>query len=160
MTVLMYFSLTWIYFSFLYAENDQSVFNAVLRSHLNFSSDPWPSAASSAKDLMKKMQISDPRERISTAEVLNHPWMREDGDASDKPLDIAVLSRMKQFCAMNKLKKVALRVGAMSLLFMQIIGLKEMFKSIDTDNSGTITFEELKVGLTKMGTKLSESEAM
>lgn len=33
-----------------------------------------------------------------------------------------------------------------------------MFKSIDTDDSGTITFEELKAGLTKMGTKLSESE--
>lgn len=40
----------------------------------------------------------------------DHPWMREDGDASDKPLDIAVLSRMKQFRAMNKLKKVALKV--------------------------------------------------
>jgi calcium-dependent protein kinase len=36
--------------------------------------------------------------------------MREDGDASDKPLDIAVLTRMKQFRAMNKLKKVALKV--------------------------------------------------
>lgn len=33
-----------------------------------------------------------------------------------------------------------------------------MFKSIDTDDSGTITYEELKAGLTKMGTKLSESE--
>ena len=33
-----------------------------------------------------------------------------------------------------------------------------MFKSIDTDNSGTITFEELKAGLPKLGTKLSESE--
>lgn len=36
--------------------------------------------------------------------------MKEDGDASDKPLDIAVLTRMKQFRAMNKLKKVALKV--------------------------------------------------
>lgn len=33
-----------------------------------------------------------------------------------------------------------------------------MFKSIDTDNSGTITYEELKDGLRKLGTKLSESE--
>lgn len=33
-----------------------------------------------------------------------------------------------------------------------------MFKSIDTDNSGTVTFEELKAGLPKLGTKLSESE--
>ena len=33
-----------------------------------------------------------------------------------------------------------------------------MFKSMDTDNSGTITYEELKAGLPKLGTKLSESE--
>ncbi|KAK1326938.1 Calcium-dependent protein kinase 3 [Acorus calamus] len=38
------------------------------------------------------------------------------------------------------------------------MGLKEMFKSMNTDNSGTITFEELKAGLPKLGTKLSESE--
>lgn len=40
-----------------------------------------------------------------------HPWMREGGDASDKPIDSAVLSRMKQFRAMNKLKKLALKVS-------------------------------------------------
>lgn len=33
-----------------------------------------------------------------------------------------------------------------------------MFKSIDTDNSGTITYEELKSGLPKLGTRLSEKE--
>ena len=41
------------------------------------------------------------------------------------------------------------------------MGLKEMFKSIDTDNSGTITYEELKAGLPKLGNlgiKISESE--
>ena len=38
------------------------------------------------------------------------------------------------------------------------MGLKEMFKSMDTDNSGTVTLEELKAGLPKLGTKISESE--
>jgi len=33
-----------------------------------------------------------------------------------------------------------------------------MFKMIDTDNSGQITFEELKVGLKKVGANLKESE--
>jgi len=35
--------------------------------------------------------------------------------APDKPLDSAVLSRMKQFSAMNKLKKMALRVSRLVL---------------------------------------------
>lgn len=38
------------------------------------------------------------------------------------------------------------------------MGLKEMFKGMDTDNSGTITIEELKLGLQQQGTKLSEQE--
>jgi len=38
-----------------------------------------------------------------------HPWLQS-GEASDKPIDSAVLSRMKQFRAMNKLKKLALKV--------------------------------------------------
>ena len=48
--------------------------------------------------------------------------MRVDGDASDKPLDIAVLTRMKQFRAMNKLKKVALKVRISFNMIFMVIG--------------------------------------
>ncbi|KAL0317209.1 UNVERIFIED_CONTAM: Calcium-dependent protein kinase [Sesamum angustifolium] len=81
-----------------------------------------------------------------------------DGVAPDRPLDSAVLSRMKHFSAMNRLKKMALRVIAESLSEDEIAGLKEMFKMIDTDNSGQITFEELKAGLERVGANLKESE--
>lgn len=40
-----------------------------------------------------------------------HPWVQVDGVAPNKPLDSAVLTRLKQFSAMNKLKKMALRVS-------------------------------------------------
>lgn len=50
------------------------------------------------------------------------------------------------------------QVIAENLSEEEIMGLKEMFKSMDTDNSGTITYEELKAGLPKLGTKISESE--
>lgn len=40
----------------------------------------------------------------------------------------------------------------------EIRGLKEMFRNMDTDNSGTITYEELKEGLAKQGANLTESE--
>lgn len=51
-----------------------------------------------------------------------------------------------------------LQVIAERLSEEEIGGLKELFKMIDTDNSGTITFEELKVGLKKVGSDLMESE--
>ncbi|KAK9939450.1 hypothetical protein M0R45_016145 [Rubus argutus] len=141
-----------------WAESEHGIFNAILRGHLDFSSDPWPSISSQAKDLVRKMLNSDPKQRLTAFQVLNHPWIK-DGEAPDIPLDNAVLSRLKQFKAMNQFKKVALRVIAGCLSEEEIMGLKEMFKSIDTDNSGTITLEELKQGLAKQGTKLSELEA-
>ncbi|KAH7677366.1 Non-specific serine/threonine protein kinase protein [Dioscorea alata] len=141
-----------------WAETEHGIFNAILKGQVDFTSDPWPKISAGAKDLVKKMLTSDPKQRITAFEVLNHPWIKEDGEAPDTPLDNAVLNRLKQFRAMNKFKKAALRVIAGCLSEEEIRGLKEMFKNMDTDNSGSITLEELKQGLQKQGTKLTESE--
>lgn len=141
-----------------WAETEQGIFEQVLHGDLDFSSDPWPSISESAKDLVRRMLVRDPRRRLTAHEVLCHPWVQVDGVAPDKPLDSAVLSRLKQFSAMNKLKKMALIVIAENLSEEEIAGLKEMFKMIDTDNSGQITFEELKAGLKRVGANLKESE--
>ncbi|XP_047341339.1 calcium-dependent protein kinase 19-like [Impatiens glandulifera] len=141
-----------------WAEKDSAIFDAILRGHVDFESDPWPSISKSAKDLVRRMLTQDPKKRITSTEILNHPWIREDGEASDKPIDSAVLSRMKQFRAMNKLKQLALKVIAENLSEKEIQGLKAMFSNIDTDKSGTITYEELKTGLAQLGSKLTEAE--
>ncbi|KAM0068741.1 putative protein kinase CAMK-CDPK family [Helianthus debilis subsp. tardiflorus] len=141
-----------------WAETEEGIFEQVLHGDLDFSSDPWPSISDGAKDLVRKMLVRDPKKRLTAHEVLCHPWVQVDGVAPDKPLDSAVLSRMKQFTAMNKLKKMAIRVIAESLSEEEIAGLKQMFQMIDTDNSGHITFDELKAGLKRVGANLKESE--
>ncbi|OIV92272.1 hypothetical protein TanjilG_00290 [Lupinus angustifolius] len=141
-----------------WGESEQEIFKEVLDGDLDFSLDPWPTISESAKDLIRKMLVRDPRNRITAHEVLCHPWIQVDGVAPDKPLDSAVLSRLKQFSAMNKLKKMALRIIAENLSEEEISGLKEMFKMIDTDNSGQITFEKLKIGLKTFGANLTEPE--
>ncbi|CAI0556859.1 unnamed protein product [Linum tenue] len=140
-----------------WAETESGIFRQILHGKIDFVSEPWPSISDSAKELIKKMLEKDPRKRISAHEVLCDPWIVDDL-APDKPLDSAVLSRLKQFYAMNKLKKMALRVIAERMSEEEIGGLKELFKMIDTDNSGTITFEELKSGLQRVGSELMESE--
>ncbi|KAI5080044.1 hypothetical protein GOP47_0005523 [Adiantum capillus-veneris] len=143
-----------------WAETEQGIFDAIIEGHVDFTSDPWPLISSGAKDLIRKMLNQNVKERIGTQAILNHPWIRVDGEAPDRPLDNIVLSRMKQFRAMNKLKKLALKVIAESLSEEEITGLKEMFRSIDVDNSGTLTMEELKHGLAKQGSMLAESEIL
>ncbi|XP_042045900.1 calcium-dependent protein kinase 26-like isoform X2 [Salvia splendens] len=137
---------------------EQEIFKEVLYGEIDFSLHPWPNICESAKDLVKRMLVRDPTKRITAHQVLSHPWVQVGGVAPDEPIHSAVLSRMMHFSAMNKLKKMAIRVIAESLSEEEIAGLREMFETIDSDNSGYITFEELKVGLTRYGANLEESE--
>ncbi|KAG5078006.1 hypothetical protein JHK82_056701 [Glycine max] len=141
-----------------WAKSESAIFQEILHGEIDFVSDPWPSITESAKDLIKKMLDKDPEKRISAHEVLCHPWIVDDSVAPDKPLDPAVLTRLKHFSTMNKLQKMALRIIAERLSEEEIGGLKELFKMIDEDNSGTITFEELKDSLKSVGCDLIESE--
>ncbi|CAN1305037.1 Calcium-dependent protein kinase 4 [Linum perenne] len=141
-----------------WAETQQGIFDAVLKGHIDFDSDPWPLISDSGKDLIRRMLCKSPKERLTAHEVLCHPWICENGVAPDRALDTAVLTRLKQFSAMNKLKKMALRVIAESLSEEEIAGLKEMFKSMDTDSSGAITFDELKAGLRRYGSTMKDTE--
>ncbi|TMX02947.1 hypothetical protein EJD97_019166 [Solanum chilense] len=139
-------------------ETEQGIFEQIVKGELDLVSEPWPAISESAKDLVRKMLVREPKRRLTAHEVLCHPWVRVGGVAPDKPLDSAVLSRLNQFSAMNKLKKIAIRVIAENLSGEEIAGLKQMFKMIDADNSGHITLEELKKGLEKVGSKLKDSE--
>ncbi|KAG2330649.1 hypothetical protein Bca52824_001829 [Brassica carinata] len=135
---------------------DMLVDDEIKEGRIDFDSHPWPCTSLSAKYLIKNMLNKNQKERISAAKVLEHPWIKS--EASDKPIDGVVLSRLKQFRAMNRLKKLALKVIAEGLSEEEIKGLKTMFERMDTDKSGSITYEELKTGLNRLGSKLPEAE--
>ncbi|KAK9209715.1 hypothetical protein WN944_002083 [Citrus x changshan-huyou] len=72
------------------------------------------------------------------------------------PIDTAVISRVKQFRAMSKLKKLALKVIVENLPAEEIQKHKETFKQMDTNDSGTHTYDVFKAGLSKLGSTLTE----
>ncbi|KAM0060674.1 putative protein kinase CAMK-CDPK family [Helianthus debilis subsp. tardiflorus] len=124
--------------TFFIIETQQGIFDAVLKGYIVFESDPWPFISDSAKDLIRKMLCSRPSDRLTAHEILCHPWICENGVAPDRALDLAVLSRLKQFSVMNKLKKMALRVIDKSLSEEEIVGLREMFREKDKVDKVTI----------------------
>lgn len=52
-------------------ESENGIFNAILRGHIDFTSDPWPSISPAAKDLVRKMLHSDPKQRLTAYQVLS-----------------------------------------------------------------------------------------
>mmetsp|Transcript_24291 Transcript_24291/g.46098 ORF Transcript_24291/g.46098 Transcript_24291/m.46098 type:complete len:523 (+) Transcript_24291:185-1753(+) len=139
-------------------ETEQGIFDAVRRGQYDITNKPWDKISRQAKDLVQKLLVINPKQRLTAQQALQHPWLREGGEAPDTVLDDTVLSRLKKFSGMNRLKKMALNVIAKNMSQHEIEGLSEMFKAFDRDNSGTITMQELKEGLKKMGNPLTEQE--
>lgn len=141
-----------------WAETEQGVAQAIIRSVVDFKRDPWPKVSDSAKDLVKKMLNPDPKQRLSAQEVLDHPWLQNAKKAPNVSLGETVRARLKQFSMMNKLKKRALRVIAEQLSVEEVAGIREGFQIMDTGNKGKLDINELRVGLTKLGHQVPEAD--
>ncbi|XP_024974389.1 calcium-dependent protein kinase 28-like [Cynara cardunculus var. scolymus] len=140
---------------------EDGIFKEVLRNKPDFRRKPWPTISNSAKDLVRKLLMKNPRARLTAAQALSHPWVREDGNASEIPLDISVLSNMRQFVKYNRLKQFALRALASTLGEEEISDLKDQFHAIDVDKNGAISLEEMRQALAKdIPWKMKESRVL
>ena len=102
------------------------------------------------QECVRSLLNRDPARRPTAKQILHCSWLQQQ-HLPDKPIDSVVITRMRQFAAMNKFKKAALLAVAKSLSPHEIDGLERLFKSIDADSSGTITVDELKNALKRMG---------
>ncbi|CAA7391358.1 unnamed protein product [Spirodela intermedia] len=130
-------------------KTEEGIFKEVLRKKPDFRRKPWPSISSSAKDFVGKLLVKDPRARLTAAQALSHPWVREGGDASEIPLDISVLNSMRQFVKYSCFKQFALRALASTIDQEELSNLYDQFDAIDVDKNGSISLEEMRHALAK-----------
>ncbi|XP_073293654.1 calcium-dependent protein kinase 18-like [Primulina huaijiensis] len=130
-------------------KTEDGIFKEVLRNKPDFRRKPWSTISNAAKDFVKKLLVKDPRARLTAAQALSHIWVREGGEASEIPLDISILSSMRQFVNYSRLKQFALRALASTLDVEEIADLRDQFDAIDVDKSGAISLEEMRQALAK-----------
>ncbi|XP_016507827.1 calcium-dependent protein kinase 28-like isoform X2 [Nicotiana tabacum] len=142
-------------------KTEDGIFKEVLRNKPDFRRKPWPTISNSAKDFVKKLLVKDPRARLTAAQALSHPWVREGGDASEIPLDISVLSNMRQFVKYSRLKQFALRALASTVDEEELADVRDQFSAIDVDKNGVISLEEMRQALAKdLPWKMKESRVL
>ncbi|KAK3413804.1 calcium-dependent protein kinase 28 isoform X2 [Eucalyptus grandis] len=142
-------------------KTEDGIFKEVLKKKPDFRRRPWPTISNSAKDFVKKLLVKDPRARLTAAQALSHPWVREGGNASDIPIDISVLNNMRQFVKYGRLKQFALRALASTLDGEELADLKDQFAAIDVDKNGSISLEEMREALAQdLPWKMKESRVL
>ncbi|KAF7828960.1 calcium-dependent protein kinase 28-like [Senna tora] len=142
-------------------KTEDGIFKEVLRNKPDFRRKPWPSISNAAKDFVKKLLVKDPRARLTAAQALSHQWVREGGEALEIPIDISVLSNMRQFVKFSRLKQFALRALASTLNEEELADLRDQFDAIDVDKSGAISLEEMRQALAKdIPWKLKDSRVL
>ncbi|KAL9393929.1 hypothetical protein Peur_013214 [Populus x canadensis] len=142
-------------------KTEDGIFKEVLKNKPDFRRKPWPTISTSAKDFVNKLLVKDPRARLTAAQALSHPWVREGGVASEIPIDISVLSNMRQFVKYSRLKQFALRALASTIDEEELADLKDQFDAIDVDKNGAISLEEMRQALAKdLPWKLKESRVL
>ncbi|XP_057784010.1 calcium-dependent protein kinase 18-like [Salvia miltiorrhiza] len=130
-------------------KTEDGIFKEVLRNKPDFRRKPWPGISNAAKDFVKKLLVKNPQARLTAAQALSHPWVREGGEASEIPLDISVLSNMRQFVKYSRFKQFALRALASTLDEEEISDLRDQFDAIDVDKNGVISLEEMRQAMEK-----------
>jgi len=60
-----------------YNKSTHNLFNLILMGKYEFHEDTWGDISDEAKDLISKLLINKPNERLSAEEVLQHPWFSD-----------------------------------------------------------------------------------
>lgn len=94
--------------------------------------------------------LCDPDKRLTAEEVLSHTWVNNLAPNSQEvllSLNVDALSNYRNF---NKLKKATLTFIASRLKDEEIKNLKDIFTTLDKNQDGTLTVEEVKAGVSQI----------
>ncbi|KAJ7944403.1 CDPK-related kinase [Quillaja saponaria] len=134
-----------------WSRTESGIFRAVLKADPSFDELPWPSMSVEAKDFVKRLLIKDPRKRMTAAQALSHPWIKNCSDVN-LPLDILIFKLMKAYMRSSSLRKAALRALSKTLTEDELFYLREQFALLEPNKNGTICFDNIKTALMKNAT--------
>ncbi|CAG9320382.1 unnamed protein product [Blepharisma stoltei] len=128
--------------------SDHEILNKVKTGRYSFPSPEWDSISFEAKDLIEKMLTFDPERRISAREALAHPWLLNAARFRiDQAAARTALGNLKNFRTGQKLKKATLAYIASQLATKtEREEMVKLFESLDTDENGTVSRDELRHG--------------
>ncbi|GJN33112.1 hypothetical protein PR202_gb21678 [Eleusine coracana subsp. coracana] len=134
-----------------WARTESGIFRSVLKADPSYNEAPWPSLTPEAMDFVKRLLCKDPRRRMTAAQALSHPWIRNYNDIK-LPLDVLIFRLIKAYIRSSSLRKAALRALSKTLTVDELFYLKAQFSLLEPDRNGCITLDNIRTALTREAT--------
>lgn len=146
-------------------KNDKAIMNRILKGKFVFLPDDWKYVSSSAKKLIEKSLVYDPKKRINAEQFLQDEWfkrflphkasqsggkMNTIGSAKSnsseniKKQALQISKNFNRFCKENKLQRgIMCYIANYYDLKEEKDRLLKIFKEMDTNGDGMLSREEL-----------------
>ena len=135
----------------------EEIIYEVMQGKFSMEGNEWKKISSSAKDLVTKLLEFNADKRFSAQEAINHKWIQEKHEAIgliEKVEDGVwrnVLDSIKNFNAKEKLQQATIAfIIHFQFASQENKELKKIFKKLDLNGDGRLTYKELKEGFIKL----------
>lgn len=128
-----------------WARTESGIFRSVLRADPNFADSPWPTVSSEAKDFVRRLLNKDYRKRMTAAQALTHPWLRN--EQQQVPLDILVYKLVKTYLRATPFKRAALKALSKALTEDELVYIRSQFALLEPNKDARISFENFRMAL-------------
>ncbi|CAK7324259.1 unnamed protein product [Dovyalis caffra] len=120
-----------------WARTESGIFRSVLRADPNFNDSPWPTVSPEAKDFVKRLLNKDHRKRMTAAQALTHPWLRDLNQAV--PLDILIFKLVKSYVRATPFKRAALKALSKAIPESELLYLRTQFNLLEPKDGSALT---------------------
>lgn len=133
-----------------WARTESGIFRTVLRADPNFDDFPWPSVSPEGKDFVKRLLNKDYRKRMTAAQALTHPWLRD--ESRSIPLDILIYKLVKSYLHATPFKRAAVKALSKALTDDQLVYLRAQFRLLEPNRDGHVSLDNFKMALARHAT--------
>ncbi|KAI3747921.1 hypothetical protein L6452_10659 [Arctium lappa] len=136
-----------------WGRTESGIFRAVLKNEPTYDDASWSNLSILAKHFVKTLLTKDPKKRLTAAQALCHPWIRNGNQVKKPPFDIWIPKFVKRYICSSNLRKSALRALSKTLSHDELVYLKEQFSLLEPTKNGYINVESFKTVVSKYATE-------
>jgi calcium-dependent protein kinase len=145
------------------SEGVAKLYHRIMVGEYSFSGEEWTQVSSSAKDLIAKMLVVEPRHRLTLKQVLRHTWFKQFKTRPHGSVPVEIIQSLKRQCEWTYFQKETMKIILKYLSSADIAHLKvhltqTIFRTLDQDDTGFVSAASLAQAFSMSGYVLAEQE--